>query len=77
MAPKKLYPRSTIRRIVKAHSNKSVSKNTDTLVFLDYTLFIQDLMREASVHAKKTKQRGITADSVRKVTEKSLMKFKC
>ena len=26
-------------------------------------------MREASVHAKKTKQRGITADSVRKVTE--------
>lgn len=25
-------------------------------------------MREASVHAKKTKQRGITADSVRKVT---------
>ena len=28
-------------------------------------------MREASVHAKKTKQRGITADSVRKVTEVS------
>ena len=26
-------------------------------------------MREASVHANKTKQRGITADSVRKVTE--------
>lgn len=28
-------------------------------------------MREVSVHAKKTKQRGITADSVRKVTEAS------
>ncbi|KAL2057831.1 hypothetical protein ABVK25_001448 [Lepraria finkii] len=77
MAAKKLYPRSTVRRIIKAHSNRSISKNVDVLVFLDYTLFIQDLMREASAHEKKSKQRGITADGVRKVTEKSLMKFKC
>ena len=27
------------------------------------------LMREASVHAKKNKHRGITADAVRSVTE--------
>jgi len=29
---KKLYPRSTLRRILKAHSNRSVSKNVDVLV---------------------------------------------
>ncbi|KAL2041720.1 hypothetical protein N7G274_005504 [Stereocaulon virgatum] len=77
MAARKPYPRSTVKRIVKAHSNRSVSKDVDVLVFLDYTLFIQDLIKEASLHAKKSKQRGITADGVRKVTEKSLMKFKC
>lgn len=32
MAVQKLYPRSTIKRIVKAHSKKSVSKNADVLV---------------------------------------------
>ncbi|KAJ5272825.1 hypothetical protein N7478_007950 [Penicillium angulare] len=32
MAPtQKLYPRGTVKRIVKAHSNKSVSKNADIL----------------------------------------------
>lgn len=28
----KLYPRATVKRIVKAHSNRSVSKNADILV---------------------------------------------
>lgn len=28
----KLYPRGTVKRIVKAHSNRSVSKNADILV---------------------------------------------
>ena len=32
MAAKNLYPRSTVKRIVKAHSNRSISKNVDVLV---------------------------------------------
>lgn len=31
-AVQKLYPRGTVKRIVKAHSNRSVSKNADILV---------------------------------------------
>jgi hypothetical protein len=31
-AAQKLYPRGTVKRIVKAHSNRSVSKNADILV---------------------------------------------
>lgn len=31
-ATQKLYPRGTVKRIVKAHSNRSVSKNADILV---------------------------------------------
>lgn len=33
MAPgQKMYPRGTVKKIVKAHSNCSVSKNVDVLV---------------------------------------------
>ena len=32
MAAQKLYPRATIKRIVKAHSKKGISKNADILV---------------------------------------------
>lgn len=31
-ATQKLYPRGTVKRIVKAHSTRSVSKNADILV---------------------------------------------
>ncbi|THC96133.1 hypothetical protein EYZ11_004407 [Aspergillus tanneri] len=35
-ATQKLYPRGTVKRIVKAHSNRSVSKNTDILVSVEF-----------------------------------------
>lgn len=31
-ATQKLYPRATVKRVVKAHSNRNVSKNADILV---------------------------------------------
>lgn len=31
-AGQKLYPRATLKKIVKAHSRKNVSKNADVLV---------------------------------------------
>ncbi|KAJ6010573.1 transcriptional regulator family: Histone-like TF [Penicillium sp. IBT 35674x] len=74
-ATQKLYPRGTVKRIVKAHSNKSVSKNADILIFLDYMLFMQELMREASIRSLKSGEKNISANSIRKVTEKSLRKF--
>ncbi|KAK4640195.1 hypothetical protein QC761_604860 [Podospora bellae-mahoneyi] len=72
----KLYPRATVKKIVKAHSNCSVSKNADVMIFLDYMLFMQNLVKEASIEAKKGGERGITARSVKKVTADSLAKFK-
>ncbi|KFY05565.1 hypothetical protein V491_09096 [Pseudogymnoascus sp. VKM F-3775] len=70
MAPgQKLYPRATLKKIVKAHSKKNVSKNADVLVFLDYALFLQTLMKEAGINAKQAGDRGITAKNVKKVTE--------
>lgn len=35
-ATQKLYPRGTVKRIVKAHSNRSVSRNADILVCQRY-----------------------------------------
>ncbi|KAJ5959101.1 transcriptional regulator family: Histone-like TF [Penicillium vulpinum] len=95
-AAQKLYPRGTVKRIVKAHSNRSVSKNADILIFLDYMLFMQEcvslyplswwlglpvatlrfaLMHEASIRSHKSGEKNISANTVRKVTEKTLRKF--
>ncbi|EPE34978.1 Histone-fold containing protein [Glarea lozoyensis ATCC 20868] len=75
-AGQKLYPRATVKKIVKAHSNRNVSKNVDVLIFLDYALFLQTLMKEATINAKQAGERGVSAKSVKKVTELSLAKFK-
>lgn len=42
MAPQKAYPRSVMKRIVKAHSDRGLSKNVDVLIYLDYALFLQE-----------------------------------
>ncbi|KAL2171854.1 hypothetical protein VTG60DRAFT_1551 [Thermothelomyces hinnuleus] len=76
MPGQKLYPRATVKKIVKAHSNCDVSKNADVMMFLDYMLFMQNLMKEAAIEAKKGGERGITARSVRKVTADSLARFR-
>ncbi|KAL2116503.1 hypothetical protein VTJ04DRAFT_8671 [Mycothermus thermophilus] len=76
MAGQKLYPRATVRKIVKAHSNRNVSKNADVMIFLDYMLFMQTLMKEAAIEAKKGGERGVTARSVKKVTADALAKFR-
>ncbi|TPX09996.1 uncharacterized protein E0L32_008843 [Thyridium curvatum] len=69
MAPgQKLYPRATVRKIVKAHSNCNVSKNVDVMIFLDYVLFMQTLVKEAAIESKRGGERGITSRSVKKVT---------
>ncbi|EFW22441.1 hypothetical protein D8B26_000878 [Coccidioides posadasii str. Silveira] len=75
VAPK-LYPRATVKRIVKAHTRKNLSKNADILIFLDYMLFMKELMREASITSKKSGEATISAKSIRRVTEGTLRKFK-
>ncbi|ORY15464.1 hypothetical protein BCR34DRAFT_558858 [Clohesyomyces aquaticus] len=77
MAPTSLYPRNTVKKIVKAHADdRPLSKNVDILIFLNYELFLMELVKEASIASKQSGERGITARSVRKVRENCLRKFK-
>ncbi|KAH8704235.1 hypothetical protein BGW36DRAFT_370933 [Talaromyces proteolyticus] len=76
VATQKLYPRATVKRIVKAHAGRNISKNTDVLVFLDYILFMQELMREASIRARRSGEKSISARSIRKVTESTLRRMR-
>ncbi|EEQ32515.1 conserved hypothetical protein [Microsporum canis CBS 113480] len=71
MAVQKLYPRATVKRIVKAHTRKALSRNADILIFLDYMLFMQELMREASIQCRKRGDKGVSARAIRQVTEVS------
>ncbi|KAF1990676.1 hypothetical protein K402DRAFT_369497 [Aulographum hederae CBS 113979] len=75
MAPSH-YPRGTVKKIVKAHSDRPLTKNVDVLIWLDYTLFLQDLMREATIKARQSGEKGVSARTIRKVRETSLRKFK-
>ncbi|CAL3966503.1 hypothetical protein PZA11_003139 [Diplocarpon coronariae] len=75
-AGQKLYPRATVKKIVKAHSKRNISKNADVLIFLDYALFLKALIKESTINAKEAGERGISAKSVKKVTEVALSKFR-
>jgi hypothetical protein len=125
MAPT-LYPRGTVKKIVKAHSNRQLSKNVDILVRQvrlslrnpvtyksvdlpelrafharvcisilphprteeldrhslvrmgnnDKGLTVHRLINEASIKSKQSGERGISARSVRKVSETTLRKYK-
>jgi hypothetical protein len=36
------YPRAQVKKTIKAHTNRALSKNVDILIFLSYTLFLQE-----------------------------------
>jgi len=82
MAPPKPYPRSTLKRIIHANSGLKVSKNADVLIYLDYVVFMQQLLREANLHARLANDGGngkkvaVTARDVRKVSQVMLRRFK-
>ncbi|KAI5787070.1 hypothetical protein EDC01DRAFT_631451 [Geopyxis carbonaria] len=46
------YPRAVLKSTIKAHSSMGVSRNTDIYAYLDYVLFVQELIREASIRAR-------------------------
>ncbi|KAL6707120.1 hypothetical protein ACN47E_004872 [Coniothyrium glycines] len=74
--PQTLYPRGTLKKIIKAHANRPLSKNVDVLIFLAYTLFMQELLNEASIAAKIRGEKGVGRRSVGRVRERVLRGFK-
>ncbi|RVX66434.1 hypothetical protein B0A52_09664 [Exophiala mesophila] len=62
------YPRATIRKIAKGHTRKNVSRKTDPLIYLDYILFIEELMKNATRKATESGEKHIAAKDIRKVT---------
>ncbi|BFZ60981.1 hypothetical protein YB2330_002038 [Saitoella coloradoensis] len=73
-----LYPRSSVKKIIKAHAGPkySISKNVDVMMFLDHMLFQQALMKEASLIAREEGERMVRGRHVQKAMEKTLKQFK-
>jgi len=65
-----------LKRTIRAHTGLSVSKNADILLYLDYVVFMQDLLREASIKARQRGSATISPADVRRVAEMALLKFK-
>ena len=84
MAPPARYPRATIRKILKGHSQKRVAREVDALMYLDYILFMEEygfrphqkslsltpyrLMKNAERKSKESGDKRIAARDIRRVT---------
>ncbi|KAG6299149.1 hypothetical protein E4U09_000166 [Claviceps aff. purpurea] len=47
---KKAYPRATVKKVIKAHSNMTMSKNADVTIFLNYVLFMETYAPSFEAH---------------------------
>ncbi|RUS27719.1 hypothetical protein BC938DRAFT_482835 [Jimgerdemannia flammicorona] len=73
----RLYTRSTIKKIVKAHQPKSqLAKNVDVMLYLDYALFLNRLAAEADIMTLNDNERVVEARHVNTALEKVLQQFK-
>ncbi|OLL24856.1 Centromere protein W [Neolecta irregularis DAH-3] len=69
----KIYPRSTLKRIVKAHRPKhKIGRNVDTLMFLDLTVFMSKLIKESKLQMRESGEKSLRAIHVEKATERAL-----
>ncbi|KAK9386493.1 hypothetical protein V1515DRAFT_604796 [Lipomyces mesembrius] len=73
----RLFPRASLRRIVKRNSkNTNISKRADVLVYLDYILFIEELLREASIEARQAGDKVLRQRHIERAAEITLRKFR-
>ncbi|KAK9356931.1 hypothetical protein V1505DRAFT_374954 [Lipomyces doorenjongii] len=73
----RLFPRSSLRRIVKKNSKTTnISKRADVLVYLDYILFIEELLREASIEARQAGDKVLRQRHIERAAEITLRKFR-
>ncbi|ETN44263.1 uncharacterized protein HMPREF1541_10814 [Cyphellophora europaea CBS 101466] len=70
------YPRATIRKALTGHSQKRLTRDVDALVYLEYVLFMEELMRNAERKAKAGGEKHIAARDIRMLTASTLRKFK-
>ncbi|KAK9486760.1 hypothetical protein V1527DRAFT_437946 [Lipomyces starkeyi] len=73
----RLFPRSSLRRIVKKNSkNTNISKRADVLVYLDYILFIEELLKESSIEARQVGDKVLRQRHIERAAEITLRKFR-
>ncbi|KAJ8099213.1 hypothetical protein POJ06DRAFT_256346 [Lipomyces tetrasporus] len=73
----RLFPRSSLRRIVKKNAkDTNISKRADVLVYLDYILFLEELLKEASIEARQAGDKVLRQRHIERALETTLQKFR-
>ncbi|KAI9229285.1 MAG: hypothetical protein DHS80DRAFT_30018 [Piptocephalis tieghemiana] len=73
----KLYPRSSLRRTLRAHQpDYRLSKTVDILVYLDYLHFLQRLLDQADAERTKSGDTALQPTHIAKVKQRVLREFK-
>ncbi|ODQ66580.1 hypothetical protein NADFUDRAFT_46006 [Nadsonia fulvescens var. elongata DSM 6958] len=70
-------PRTSLRKIIKHYSGQyNIAKNADALIYVDYILFLKELLRLSAIEAKKTGNKVVSSHHIRKSTQVATGKFR-
>lgn len=75
----KVYPRASFRRHLRDHIDRDVEldKSVDVLVYLDYILFLESLLKQANIEARRIKTSAyVNRSLIQNAAKSTLEKFK-
>ncbi|KAJ7334362.1 hypothetical protein OS493_014673 [Desmophyllum pertusum] len=74
---KRTFPRAQQKSIIKKYQNKArFSRNADSLIYLDYILFLKRLAAESNDKAQESKEKTLQAHHVNAVLRNVLKSCK-
>ncbi|EEB08930.2 hypothetical protein SJAG_05321 [Schizosaccharomyces japonicus yFS275] len=74
MAP--IYPKSRLKRLVKQKTNRPIENGALDLMYMDYCIFLQTLLKESNIEAAKEKEKQIQASHIERAENETLAKFR-
>ncbi|KAK9379512.1 uncharacterized protein V2V93DRAFT_372929 [Kockiozyma suomiensis] len=73
----RLYPRSLLRRIIKRNSKQcNISKRADVLIYLNYILFLEELLKRSNIEARQAGDKKLRQRHIERVAKNTLQKFR-
>lgn len=75
----KVYPRASFRRHLKEYIDRDMDldKSVDVLVYLDYILFLESLLKQANIEARRIKTSAyVNRSLIQHAAKNTLEKFR-
>ncbi|EPY51841.1 hypothetical protein SPOG_05751 [Schizosaccharomyces cryophilus OY26] len=70
------YPKSRMKRMLRQQAERPIDDSAVDLVYLDYCLFLQSLLKEANIEAERTGEKKIQPIHIQNVKRKILARYR-